>query len=407
MLAAVDETTDLAGARLSGSMRRAFIPEINDQLTEAAAQWAETNNATIELAFSDEWREVADWAARTARGADVVELFGNGAHLLSDRLVDVSDFAGELSDRHGGWSTAAESAGVVDGVWRAIPWAYTAHAINSRTDLLDAAGATPPATYDELLDAATLLADNDLPRAGFSMGVQGPNDSSSLGYSMLWSFGGQEVDAGTGKVALDSAGTRAALDYWRELARVSHPAAQGFDEAANNEAFIDGEIALTQNASSIFWKARIEAPQIAEAMGHLAYPAGPAGRHQLVEMNLLGVLQHTPNPAAAKSWLGFATNAELMRARAVTSIGFYSPPLADFEDDPAMPWNAEARFAGLRASGPAGHLPGWPGPSNIEAGLAYDNRSIVKMFAAVADGSATTDEAVRIASEELKRVYET
>ena len=54
MLAAVDETTDLAGARLSGSMRRAFIPEINDQLTEAAAQWAETNNA-----------EAARWDDRT------------------------------------------------------------------------------------------------------------------------------------------------------------------------------------------------------------------------------------------------------------------------------------------------------------------------------------------------------
>lgn len=406
MLPAYGATRDLAGARLEGLMRKSFIPEVNELLADVAAEWATASNAELELEFSDEWRERGAEAGESGAGPDVVELLGN-AHLLAGALVDVSDVAAEVGARHGGWSPAAESAAVVDGVWRAIPWAYTAHAINARADMLDAAGASHPETYEDLLETATLLAEADLPRAGFSMGLDAPNDSSDLAYSMLWSFGGQEVDETTGRVALDSEATRAALSYWSELASVSEPAAVGFDEAANNEAFLAGTISLTQNASSIFWRAQAEVPEVADAMTHLRYPAGPAGYHQLVQMNQIGVFAHSPNRDAAMSWLRQATSADVMARRAITSLSFYSPPLADFADDPAMPWNTDERHAGLSPVGDSGHLAGWPGTNAEEAGIVYGNRSIVNMFASVSNRSLSVDEAVRTATEELRRVYET
>lgn len=72
-----------------------------------------------------------------------------------------------------------------------------------------------------------------------------------------------------------------------------------------------------------------------------------------------------------------------------------------------MPWNADPRLAGMKGIGHGGHMSGWPGPSSKEAELVYKNGSVIDMFMRVGDGSETVDSAIRLASEELKRVYET
>ena len=62
----------------------------------------------------------------------------------------------ELAEEYGGWYTVGEEASIVDGVWRAIPRAYTAQAINYREDIFEAAGsisamAIPSTLQDSLL----------------------------------------------------------------------------------------------------------------------------------------------------------------------------------------------------------------------------------------------------------------
>ena len=77
------------------------------------------------------------------------------------------------------------------------------------------------------------------------------------------------------------------------------------------------------------------------------------------------------------------------------------------DDDPNMPWNTDSRLLGLSSTAAEGRMPGWPLPPSIEAGLVYDNNSIVSMFAAAGSGEMTPQEAMTTASEELRRVYET
>lgn len=398
---------DFAGARISAVLRKSFVSQVNDATAEQGAIWADSANAAVDFTFLDDWRERYEEVAVLRRGEDIAELFGTAPHLFADRLVDVSAIVEELGDAFGGWLPAARAAAMVDGVWRAVPWAYTAHAINYRPSVLEAAGVQVPETYDQLLEVATALHDADLPLAGFSMSDSGPNDSANLAYSILWSFGGHEVDGQTGRVALDSMGTREALRFFRQLNDVTHPNARAFAEGENNSSFLNGDISITQNASSIFWRARQEYPEVAADMSHARYPAGPNGSHQLLEMNALAIFDHSRNKAAALDLIRHMIKPAQLQVRSETSLAFYVPPLYGFVDDPAMMWNTNAELRGIGQAAENGHLPGWPGPSGKEAGLAYQNGTIVRMFANVASGAETIDSAIRLATRELRRVYET
>ncbi len=396
-----------AGARIRAIMRNTFIDELNVHARELGSRWSGIRDAVIEFDFSDDWRELYTATARAREGADLAELFGSGPHLLSDRLMDLSTLAEEIGEAQGGWMNAARDVAMVDGVWRGIPWAFTAQAINSRRDLLEQVNADAVETYDQLLDVATTLRDELLPLAAFSMSPNAPNDSASFAYSLLWSFGGQEVDEVTGRVALDSGATRAALDYFKLLTEVSDRRSLSFTEGGNNAAFLRGEIAMTQNASSIYWRALQEKSELVDLIDHLPYPAGPNGYHQLLEMNTLAVFEHSRNADVASDFIRYATTSKSLRDRSNLSLSFFGPPLLDRIEDPAMVWNTNPVFSQLKGSNESGHVAGWPAKSTTEAGLVFQNATLVKMFRSVGLGEASINEAVFTASHALRRVYET
>lgn len=399
--------SDFARARLEVIMRESFIPEIDDLARLQAFLWGSRSNAVVELDIAADWRERYAAVARDRSGPDIAELFGNAAHVYSDRLVDVTDLAEEIGEINGPWIDAARSAATVAGRWRAVPWSYIAHSINYRQDVLTELGLAAPETYDEMLDVATRLREADMPLAAFSMSENAPNDSANLAYSLLWSFGAAEVSKAGDRVALDSAATRQALRFFRQLSEVSDARAASFDEGGNNAAFLAGDIAMTQNATSIYWKALQDGLGLAPDIQHQPYPSGPNGSHQLLEINSLSIFSHSPNSAAALDWVRSNTQPEQLRERATISEAFYSPPFESYATDPLMPWNQNAQLRGLGTIYRGGHLPGWPGPASQESALVYENRSIVRMFKSVGAGTASIDEAVRTASRELARVYET
>ena len=276
-------TGGLDGAALEAVLRGSFIPEMEDLTLGLVSRWQSERNATIDVTLTQDFRTIVPKIARDRRGADLGDLHGNAPHIWSDRLVDVSEVAERIGDALGGWDPAARDTCMVDGVWRAVPWSTTRHALVTRTDLLDQVGAPRPDTYDDLLEAATLLYEAGAPTAGFTMGTVGPADASALAYGMLWSFGGQEVTP-QGAVALESAETLQALEYFQALSRVSAPTALDFGHPDNNDAYLDGRIAMTQNPSSIYFKALELGLPLADHTSHLPLPAGPAGRFQLLSL---------------------------------------------------------------------------------------------------------------------------
>ncbi|RME86026.1 MAG: extracellular solute-binding protein [Caldilineae bacterium] len=394
------------GVKLEMIMRRSFIPEMNKLQENQLAQWAAEHEAEIEANFAREWREMTAAAVEAGAGGDIAELFQNTAHVYAEKLADLSDIAEDLGNRYGGWYDAAYQCAVVDGVWRAIPRAYTAHAINYRVDYFTEVGYPDGCeTYEEYLDAATKLKERGLPPVGNTVSQTGPNDSASWCYSILWSFGGREVEEDGKTVAINTAETRAALKYIKQLAEVSSPDITGYDEGGNNRAFLAGEISATQNATSIYWVAQRQAPEVAENMSHFRYPAGPAGHQQFIEMNLLAVFDFSPNKEAAKAVVAWLMEEPQLSPLAQVGLTFYTPMLYYYDDLPNMPWNIDPKLAPLKGLAKTGHLAGWPGPASRQSGEAYANQTIVNMFASVIAGE-DIETAVKRAEDELKAVYE-
>ena len=399
-------SSDLGGASLIALLRGSFTDGFDQLAINLSSEWQAARNATIELTLSQDWRTEGPQIARERGGADISQLAANQPHILSELLLDVSELAETVGDSLGQWSDVARQTCVVDGVWRAVPWSTTRHVLVARTDILNAIGAGLPQTYDDLLNIATMLVDEQLPPIGITMAEEGPADSGAIAYGLLWSFGGQEVSM-DGRVALDSSETRQALEYFRELSEVNTRAALNWTHPDNNAAYLAGEIAITQNPTSIFLTALDEEPEIAEATGHIPLPAGPAGQFHLPEIDSLGIFQHTAEPAAARDWIEFVTQGPVLVDRARESLGFFAPLVLGLEDDPEMPWNTNPRLTGLASNAAEGRAQGWPLPPSIEAGLVYQNASIVKMFSAVGSGEATIDEAISVTTDSLRRVYET
>ncbi|WBB54661.1 extracellular solute-binding protein [Verrucosispora sp. WMMD573] len=397
----------LGGGSLTGLMRASFIPAIHELQQKQAAAWAEAHDGAVELTFAKEWREQIAAVVESQAGEDLGELFANQAHIYADRLVDLTDLCEEIGERNGGWYDVAKDACVVDGRWRAIPRAYTAHVMNWRTDLFEQVGFTEfPVSWSQLVEVATRLHDAKLPRVSLTMNQAGPNDSASVAYSLLWSYGAAEVEADGSTVAINSSQTREAIKLMQELAAVSAPEISSYDEGGNNTSFLAGKIAVTQNATSIWYTAQEQAPEIAEKMSHARYPGGPAGRQQLVEMNSLAIFGHSKRIEPATAFYRYLMEPEQLAALAEIAITYYTPLLRNYESLRSMPWNSEPKLDGLGGLAADGRMPGWPGPASRRSAQAYNNQTIVNMFARVISGSASIDEAVRAAEDELKKVYE-
>jgi multiple sugar transport system substrate-binding protein len=390
------------GGSLDVILRHSFIPEMNAIQENQIAQWGAEHGVTVQVSSPGEWREMIA-ANIEAKEGDIGETFQEESLIYGDALADVSDLCGYLGDKYGGWYKLAEEVGKDDnGVWRAIPRAYTTHIVNYRKDYFSEAGYENGCeTYDELLDCGTKLKEAGLPPLGFTVSQTGPNDSSSWCYSVLWSHGGTEVDE-SGKVAINSDATKAALAFMADLAAVSSENITGFDEGANNRAFLGGEISATQNATSIYYNATGE---VLEGMDHFRYPAGPAGWIQFCEMNALTLFAHSENADAGKALLKWLMEEEQLSPLVQIGITFYTPLLRAYDDKPNMPWNVDPKLKVAYKLAEGLHLSGYPLQPSAESAKVYQNRTIVNMFARVITGEATIDEAVATAEDEIKAVY--
>src|SRR5712671_7209720 len=71
-------------------------------------------------------------AAENNSGPDMTAIGFNWAFLFDEKFVDVSDIATEIGKESGGWYPSAQEAVVVNGKWKAIPYANIGQLMNWR-----------------------------------------------------------------------------------------------------------------------------------------------------------------------------------------------------------------------------------------------------------------------------------
>ena len=270
--------------------------------------------------------------ANTGAGPDIIIGFSADPQIYATKLVDMSDLAGYLGAKYGGWFQLAQLYGTKWGTkeWLSIPMGGSTGPTVYRMSWLKAVGYDKvPDDLNDFLTLCQKLKESGHP-AGFALG-HAVGDANGFADWLLWTHGAALTDA-QGKVSLDSKETAAALNYARDLYPHLISGTMSWNDASNNKAFAAGDISMTFNGVSIYYVCKNspdpKLQEIAADTNHQLAPRGLSARTPASALVVNAMLfKHTKYPNAAKEYLRFMMEKEQYGPWLANCLGYWSNPL--------------------------------------------------------------------------------
>jgi multiple sugar transport system substrate-binding protein len=353
----------------------------------------------------DELRPHAAMEAALADGHDIVLGWFDDPHLYPDKLLDLSDVAEPLGEKYGGWYPVCERYGKDSrtGRWIALPMACAGLCMNYRVSRLHQAGFDAfPQDVDGFVRCCKALKSKGH-RIGLPLG-HAVGDANSWTHWWLWSFGGKAVEADGTTVAVRSPETLQALDVCRELYETMIPGVEKWKDADNNQAFLSGDISLTNNGTSLLYSAAKDHPKINRDLATANYPVGPVGRPtELSLLTLAFVYRRTPAPKTAKHYLRFMMERPQYEAWTAGASGYITQTLKSYYDHAS--WMEDPRVTPFRECMGRMLWNGYEGPLGAASAAAMSEYVIVDLFAQVLAEKRSPKAAVLHAERKLAKMY--
>ena len=345
-------------------------------------------------------------AANTGAGPDVVVGWPSDPHIYADKLIEVSDVAEYLGQKYGGWYYLANVYGKrwKTNNWIAIPMGGSGGPAVYRESWIKQAGYdTIPADFDNFLTLCKNLKKNGHP-VGFALG-NAVGDANSYADWMLWGSNGYLVDEDN-KIAIDSKETRNALAYAREMYPTMINGTLSWQDPSNNKAFINGDISITTNGVSIYYALKNDPAkaEIAADTNHHGMPVGVFGKPPTSALILNAmVFKHTKYPNASKELLRFLMEQPQYEKWLTGTAGYWAQTLKAYADSDV--WKGDPKIAAYRDTCDSPCWDGYKGPINAASGAVAADYVLVQMFAGVASGQSSIEDAISEAQRRAKRYY--
>ena len=396
---------NLKGTTLTVLHDSSFIPEADVLFKQQIEQsFMKDTGAVVNIEFVNQNDIAAKVSAaiQGGSGPDIVESGHGWGHVYKEGLADLTDVAKDVKKLTGDFFPQSEAYSKVEGKYLTVPRSFLGNAIHYRKSWFQEVGAsTFPETYDEWHAVGAKLKANGHP-LGQCLG-HSVNDPNIWCYTMLWGYGGQEVDQ-TGKVTINSPETIAAVkamaDAWKPAYDETGLA---WDDASNNRAFLAETNAATLNGASVYWVATKDKAPFLDDIG-LALPlAGPKGRVTQGVAWSQGIMKYTRNLDAAKAFVRWTMTNEIWMPWFEVAQGFYNGVGPRQDDNPG--WEKFSPALKLFKGFPANSRAiGWPGPADQRASLALAKYIVVDMFARAVQGESP-ESAVKWAEGEYRTIY--
>jgi multiple sugar transport system substrate-binding protein len=390
-------------------MRPTKFIDGDQQLYEAAVK-SFTEKTGVEVKTSYEsWEDLRPKTAVSANigsGPDIVWSWLDDAHQFPEKLVDLSDVAGYIGEKHGGWwETPMKYGRTQDGSWIAMPVGAGGGCINYRKSWLQQAGfESIPDNYPGMLKVFQGFQKIGHP-GGLTLG-NAVGDGNTLHW-LLWGHGGKMVDE-KNNVVINSPETIAALEYMKELYATFIPGTLTWLDPNNNKAFLAGEVGIVHNGISIYWVAKnSQDPKIraiADDMDHARPPMGPIGQRGETSLIVNAfIFKHTKFPNAAKAFLLHFFETEQYTAWQTACTGYWQPTLKAYD---ALPfWTTDPKLTPFRDIVKNMKYYGYSGQLGYASAAVLADYVVVQMFASVASGQATPKDAAAQAEKRASRYY--
>ncbi len=382
-----------------------FVPEYDKWYAEFAAEWGAKNNVRVRVdTLRDEElypRQATE--ASSGSGHDIVQFWGAGVQIYSERLVDLTDTAGQLAKDVGEWMPIAQQVGVVNRRWRGLPEFFSIIIGHYRKDLFAQVGENPPDTWEDLLRAGRKLKKLGHP-VGPSLFAHNLDDAPCV-RTFLLSFGASEVAEDGKTIRINSPQTREALRVAKALFdEAMDPEVLGWDGAANNLFLVSGRGSWISNPISALLAARKNNPEIGKEVGLNIMPRGPAGRFMSTNVLTNGIWTFSKAQDEARQFLRDFYTTQYKNSF-VASNGYNYPALkAPFTKPPMPVYDRDPELAAMPEQAKYAVATGYPGPTTPAAEAVFNQWVLNDMFAKVATGTSA-DEAVKWAEAEVKRIY--
>jgi multiple sugar transport system substrate-binding protein len=345
-------------------------------------------------------------SANTGAGPDIIIGWAESPHIYADKVLELSDIAEYLGKKYGGWLFLGDKYGkkAKTNNWIGLPMGGSGGPLVYRKSAVKEAG------YDKIPNdhAGFLKLCQDLKKinkpAGFALG-NAVGDANGFANWMLWSHGAALVDEG-GKVMINSKETIAALKYVKELYPSFIPGTMSWNDISNNRAYASKELFLTSNGVSLYFALKKDpaTKEIADDTEHANLVQGLASSPPMSATVLNGmVLKHTKFPNAAKAYLAFMMEAEQYDPWLTGCLGYWSHPLKAY--DKSKVWESDPKIAIYRNTMDNRYWTGYKGPITQAAGTVQAEYIMVQMFASVASGQASPEDAAKEAERRTKRYY--
>ncbi|HWU36395.1 MAG TPA: extracellular solute-binding protein [Candidatus Acidoferrum sp.] len=195
--------------------------------------------------------------------------------------------------------------------------------------------------------------------------------------------GGHQINTALWKDALDEGGL-------------------SWDDSSNNRAFLAGSISITGNGASIYFVAKEKFPDIAKAMNHAPFPRGPAGRIYYLAVHSSSVMKYSKNRKLAKDFIRYYMAKEQYEKWFDVMGGYGQGPTKMWYEHPV--WARDPKLTPFRDPIKEARAPGYAGPPSRKASEVLTKYIILDMFAKAIQG-ATPEDALKWATEELKKIY--
>ena len=382
-------------------LREVYVPEVQKALGITL---------NVETVNANDIPARATAAIQSGSGPDIIMLLNNYPQLYAAGAFDVSDVAAEVGKAQGGIYDLPKAMCTVGGKWVAMPWSTVPALIAYRKSWFDEIGVKEfPKTWAQYHEAGKKLKATKHPigqTLGHTFG-----DAPTFAYPLLWSFGGQEVDA-KGKVALDSKASVESVRFMTQFWKDSHDeGGLAWDDSNNNRAFLSGDICATLNGASIYVAALNGADKFKTEKGaplhtdilHAHMPAGPKGQYPYHTAFTHMVMKYSKNTKAAKDFLRWAHTRANYEKWIVVQKGFAIAPTREWENHPM--WNVDPVMLPFKTASQTGRPMGFAGAPGAKAAEAWNKYVIVDMYAQAASGKMKPEESVKWAAGELRKIY--
>src|SRR5690349_22329392 len=266
-----------------------------------------------------------------------------------------------------------------------------------------------PDTYDDLRTGAKKIRDKRGNPCG--LGLAQELDTSMAMRALLWSFGGAEQDA-AGNVTINSKATIEALKFMKALYEESEtPEVFTWTPPSNNQAMLAGKVSYVANAISITRQAEREHQPIDKNIMISHALKGPVRRIAAEHvMDCYVIWEFAENKDGGQQFLidyidafhdGFVAGQFYNFPCFKSTVPNLAKEIAN--DSRATP-NDKYKVLGDVLDWATNV--GYPGYCSAAIDQAFYSWVIPTMFATVANGKATPEDAAKTAEAEYKRIFE-